>query len=216
MAKVNLIEMHAMTDPALSFEFELVIPRIPGQGGDLITGATIRNNDVEAAIQEQYGKNLNSASILRIFAQTVDLPDKQIEPVTVQLTGGELVYAGMTKFTHEMAVNFPERRDYVVYKAINHWVEYCRAHRTQHGHYKSEYAVDCILRVFDQKSYTVDQFKLYSVWPSNVPSISYDSTTSNHIMINVTFQVDWFELEWQEESGSFKNVIHSFHQNTPD
>ena len=215
MAKVNLIEMHAMTDPALSFEFELVIPRIPGQGGDLVTGATIRNNDVEAAIQEQYGKNLNSASILRIFAQTVDLPDKQIEPVTVQLTGGELVYAGLNKFTHEMAVNFPERRDYVVYKAINHWVEYCRAHRTQHGHYKKDYSVTARLFVFDQISKEVARFVLYGFWPNNVPSIAYDASASNAIEHSITFKCDFFENEMTEETTDWANSIWGPHQNRP-
>lgn len=215
--KVNLIEAHQYTDPMLSFEYELIIPFIPGQGNFSIEGGRVAGGDFEGAIARQYGAQTQAAGLMRVFSTTVQMPEKTIDEVLVNLAGGhELVYAGLMKTAHDVSVNIKERRDMVICKALNNWGEYCRAHLTQHGHYKSEYSVNTTVRIFDQKSKTVEQYKLYGFWPSNVPGIALDSTSSNAIEHAVTFKVDFVELEFQEESYEWFGSVLSEHENAPN
>lgn len=214
MAKSNLNEMHQIADPWLSFEFELVIPYIPGETlrAGPIVGAP-NNADVEDTLARQYGTKNSSTGYMRILAQAVTIPGKSIEQVLVQLTGGELSFAGLNKPEHELSVTFVDRRDMTIYKALNRWFEYCRSHKTQHGHYKSEYSVTSTVRIFDQRSLTVDQFKVYGMWPSQVPQVSLEATGSTAVQHQVTFQCDFCELEMQEESYDFVRNVYGEHAN---
>lgn len=214
--KPNLLSAHQYKDPALSFEYELIIPYIPGSEKFTMNDERVFGGDYEAAIARQFGASTSAAGLMRIFATAVATPEKTIDEVLVNLAGGhELVYAGLIKTAHDVSVTFKERRDYVIWNAINQWAEFCRAHQTQHGHYKDEYSVVATLKVFDQKSKQVMLFKLYGFWPSNVPSISFDATSSNAIEHSITFKCDFFEEEMTEETTMWADTEWGPHQNRP-
>jgi hypothetical protein len=166
-----------------------------------------------------------------LIDKAIAAKQRELEPVTllgmkceivpsstayVNLAGGhELVFAGLQKTAHDVAVTLKERRDLIMWNSINRWSEYCRAHQTQHGHYKKDYSVTARLFVFDQISKEVARFVLYGFWPNNVPSIAYDASASNAIEHSITFKCDFFENEMTEETTDWANSIWGPHQNRP-
>ena len=162
--KPNLLSAHQYKDPALSFEYELIIPYIPGSEKFTMNDERVFGGDYEAAIARQFGASTSAAGLMRIFATAVATPEKTIDEVLVNLAGGhELVFAGLQKTAHDVAVTLKERRDLIIWNSINRWSEYCRAHQTQHGHYKKDYSVTARLFVFDQISKEVARFVLYGL-----------------------------------------------------
>lgn len=168
MAKPTLQEMMQLPDPAQSDHFEFIIADIPGGGS-------------------------GSSGSLRIQCQQVVLPGKSIEPVSQETSGNQLQHVGRSLYSHDVSITFIETRMYTAHKAIRNWIEYCRRHETQLGHYKAEYAKTATLKAFDQKGTTIEEFTLYGVWPNQLPDVQYDGTSSSIIMIAAGFQCDWWE-----------------------
>ena len=214
--KPGLTPAHQYWDPHLSFEYELVIPYIPSDAKFNMSNENVFGGDYEEAISRQYGASTSGAGLMRIFSTAIATPEKTIDEVLVNLAGGhELVFAGLQKTAHDVAVTLKERRDLSMWNSINRWSEYCRAHQTQHGHYKKDYSVTARLFVFDQISKEVARFVLYGFWPNNVPSIAYDASASNAIEHSITFKCDFFENEMTEETTDWANSIWGPHQNRP-
>lgn len=166
MAKPTLLELQALPDPAQSDHFELIIPNPPGGG---------------------------NAQALRVQCQQIALPGKSIEAVSQEVFGNQLQHAGRSTYSHDVSVTFIESRTLAIHKALRNWLEYCRRHDDQLGHYKNEYSRNVILNAFDQKGILIDEFTLYGFWPSQVPDVQFDGTASNIITIAATFQCDYWE-----------------------
>ena len=151
-------------------------------------------------------------SVLRRSGKSTDQKGELLSFGTIRADRNRHV---VTVDEKEVAVTLKERRDLIMWNSINRWSEYCRAHQTQHGHYKKDYSVTARLFVFDQISKEVARFVLYGFWPNNVPSIAYDASASNAIEHSITFKCDFFENEMTEETTDWANSIWGPHQNRP-
>lgn len=155
----------SIMDPMLSDNFVLEIPNVP-------TGA----NTVP----------------LRMQCQQATKPGMTINAVEVQLFGHTLEHAGNLTYNHDMTVQYLENRKAQIQGLLEAWAEYVRSHDSQHGAYKSEYARDGYLTIFDQKGTKVKEYRIVNMWPSVVPEVQFDGTASNIITLSVTFKFDYY------------------------
>lgn len=167
MAKPTLGDINvAMMDPMLSDNFVLDIPNLP-------TGET--------------------AVPLRMLCQQASKPGIMLNPVEVQLFGHTTEHVGNLTYSHDMTVQYLENRKAEVQTRLENWAEYCRSHDTQHGAYKSEYARDGYLTVFDQRGNMVVSYRITNMWPSQVPEVQFDGSNSSVITLSATFKYDSYD-----------------------
>jgi len=155
----------AVPDPMLSDNFVLDIPNVP-------TGA--------------------SSVPLRMQCQQATKPGITLNAVEVQLFGHTLEHVGNLTYSHDMTVQYLENRKAQVQTILEDWAEYCRSHDTQTGAYKSEYARDAYLTIFDQKGLKVVEYVIAGFWPSQVPEVNFDGTNSQIITLSATFKYDFY------------------------
>lgn len=172
MPKVNSDELQRFGDPLQSDFFELIIPNVPGAP-------------------------MGAADILRIGCQQVSLPSKLLEVVQKELAGNQLQYAGRSLTEHDVTTTFMENRNMDVHRSLRNALEFTRRQRTQVGNYKSAYARRALLNVFDQMGMQVDSFILHNLWLNILGELAFDGTGSNSVMIQATWQIDF----WEPASG---------------
>ncbi len=166
MPKPNIGDVAAaIPDPMLSDNFVLDIPNVP-------TGA----NTVP----------------LRMLCQQASKPGMTINAVEVQLFGHTLEHVGNLTYSHDMTMQYLENRMAQIQTILENWAEFCRSHDTQHGAYKSEYARDGYLTIFDQKGAKVKEYRIVNMWPSQVPEVQFDGTNSTAITLSVSFKYDYY------------------------
>lgn len=167
MGKPTLSDVaSSIPDPMLSDNFSLDIPNVP-------TG--------------------DSTVSLYMQCQQATKPGMTVNAVEVQLFGHTTEHAGNLTYNHDLSVTYVENRKAQILRLLERWAEYCRSHDTQHGHYKSEYARDAYLKIYDQKGLTVATYRIVNLWPTTVPDVSFDGTNSTAITLQVGFKFDYYE-----------------------
>lgn len=155
-------------DPMVSDHFQLEFPEVP-------TG----QQDEEP---------------LLISCQQAMKPGMTLNQVEVQLFGHTLEFAGNLTYGHDLSVTFVENVRGSILRTLEKWVEIARGHTTQHGEFKAGYSRDAVLSIFDNKGDTVLKYKIFGVWPSQLPDTQFDGTNSTLITHAVTFKYDYFEI----------------------
>lgn len=155
----------SIPDPCLSDNFQLSIPNLP-------TG--------------------DSAIPFLMQCRTASKPGVTLNVVEVQVFGHTLEHAGNKTYGHDMSVEYVENRMMEITRALEKWANFVRDTQTQHGAYKSEYARNGVLTVFDQKGEPVVDYVIVNMWPSVVPDASFDGTSSTAISVGMTFKYDYY------------------------
>src|SRR5690606_31478061 len=114
-------------------------------------------------------------------------------PVDVILFGHQIEFGGRMTYTHDLAVTYVENSSNQISDTLEGWQELVRNHRTQHGEFKSVYARDARMTVFDTTGAITAVYKIFNCWPSAIPEVQYDGTSSNLITMGVTFKYDYVE-----------------------
>lgn len=168
MPKPTILQVQSsIQDPLLSDNYQLEFPNVP-------TGA-------------------NSVPLL-MQCQSAQKPGITLTPIEVQVFGHTLEYAGNLTYSHDMTVEYVENRMMQITSILEGWAELIRNHETQHGGYHSEYARDAYMTVFDNKGAIVKKYRIVGCWPTQVPEISFNGSSSTLIMLSTTFKYDWYEL----------------------
>lgn len=154
-------------DPMLSMDFQLEFPNVP-------TGT-------------------KDEQLLLIHCQQASKPGLTIENVEVQLFGHTLEFAGRLTYSHDLSVTLVENVRGEIQRILENWMEVVRFHKTQHGEFKSGYARDAKLTIFDNKGGTPLIYKIFNVWPSALPEVSFSGSESNIVTLGVTFKYDYYE-----------------------
>lgn len=164
MPKPSFGEVAAsVVDPMLSDNYMLNIPNIP------------IGNDVGQ---------------LRLQCRSAAKPGQTINAVEVQVFGHTLEYAGNLTYSHDMNVDFVENRSGQVVSLLEAWAGFIRNDESQHGAYKNEYARDGIFTIYDNKGNVVKEYKIEGMWPSQIPDLSFDGSSSQLITLSVSFKYD--------------------------
>ena len=170
MARTTLTDLAALPDPQFQWLFDLEIANVPGSG---------------------------SGEALKVRCMSTALPGISIEPVTVQLHGKEINYAGREIFSKTLAVTFLETRDIVVRNTLLRWAETARKELDATGGFKSDYATDGNILLYDDKGAVVRTILLKGLWMQDFQEAQMDGATSAAVNLSATLSFDWFE-----DSGS--------------
>lgn len=170
MGKPTLGQLEAaVLDPLYSDNYQFLIPNLPAGVSD-------------------------STNSLLMLCRTATKPGVTVNAVEVQLYGHTLEYASNVMFGHDLSIDYVENRQARISSILETWASMIRKFGTQHGAFKSEYAVTAYLDLFDQKGNTIRKYHIFGVWPSSIPDLSMDGQSSNPISVNVTFKYDHWNL----------------------
>lgn len=157
----------SVLDPMLSDNYLLNIPDVPGGG---------------------------NANALRMQCTSAVKPGSTINAVEVQVFGHTLEYAANKTFSHDMSVEYVENRTGQITAALEAWADLIRGTETQLGGYKSEYARSAYFTIFDNKGQTVREYEIVGLWPSAVPDLSFNGSSSSIITLSVSWKYDYYKL----------------------
>lgn len=133
--------------------------------------------------------------------RTAAKPGVTIENVEVALFGHTLEYVGRKTFSHDMSVEFVENRDGQIQTLLESWAEFCRSTSNQLGAYKADYARTATLTIFDVRGETKLVYKIYGLWPSSIPEITFDGQGANLITLSVTFKYDYYSQDGVDDGA---------------
>ncbi len=168
MAKPSLGDVQAaILDPMLSDNYQVLFGNLP--------------------------LGLSSRSLL-VQCRTASKPGLTINNVEVQLFGHTVEHASNLTYGHDMTIEYVENRSAEISNILESWSKMTRNPATQMGGYKSEYAVNAVFTIFDQKGNAVRKYQVYNLWPNQLPDLSFDGQASNLITLSVTFKYDWWEV----------------------
>lgn len=176
MAKPNLESILTIADPMLSDNFEFIFGTVPGS---------------------------NNTESLRLQCKTAVKPGSTLEQVTYDLFGHTVEFAGRLTYGHTMSVEYVENWQGTITRTLEKWQEFARAHGTQHGNFKAGYATNAELIIYNQVGDVSLKYKIFNVWPTEVPDLSFDGSAANALSVSATFSYDYFEIT-QENGGSGK------------
>ena len=163
MARTAYTDVRSLPDPLLSYNFDLIIPNIPG-GGD--------------------------TKRLTIKCQSSSIPGTSVEDVTVSLHGVDLKFAGRQMWSHTLTTTYVETRDMSTRFAIKRWIEFCRNTRLNSGNYKANYATLADLVLYDDVGNVIRTTRMEGFFPQTMDDAAVDGTSSTVVTIGVTFAYD--------------------------
>lgn len=130
--------------------------------------------------------------LLRILCQSCVLPAKTVEDIAVDIHAHKLHFAGKVTFGDAMSITFVETGSMDVYNFLYDWQAMLKNHDTQLGTYKSEYASDGILSVFDQQEKIVASFDIINMWISDLPELTWNEANTL-VTVAASFKYDSFK-----------------------
>lgn len=184
--KPNIEAVSQVLDPLLSDNFRLEFPGLGSLGGGTL-GTGISTAGVGNVSPLAY------TDVLTIQCQSATKPGSDLEVVPVDLFGHSIQYAGRLTFSHTLSITFVEDRRTAVSKILTNWQRLARKISTQHGGYKSDYALKkALLHVYDQGGGApMATFEIINVWPSSVPELTFDGQASL-VTVSATLAYDYY------------------------
>ena len=173
MPKTNLQNVISLGDPLLQYQFDLVIPNIPG-GGDSET--------------------------LKYRTMSASIPGRDIEQADLDLHGVKVVHAGRVLYTHTLPVTIKEFRDLAGYQALYGWSAMTR-NKDSNGALAEEYKVPYYdLELYDAAGQTAIQtFRCYEGWIKDFPDVAMDGSGSAPVDVSFNLMYDY----WLPVAGAF-------------
>ena len=168
MARTSLNDIRGLVDPLQQWNFDLLIPSIPGNGASEYRNLTIK-------------------------CMSTSLPGMQIDQVVVPLKGVEVNYAGRQVYTKTFTATFVETRDTGTRKAIRGWMVFARNNPQNKGNYKADYARDLEMLIYDDIPNISQQSFIRSAFPIAMDDTPLDGGNSAVVTYNVTFSYDLVE-----------------------
>lgn len=160
--RTTIQQMMATPDPFMSWDWELVIPRIPG-----------------IADSRQF----------TIRATATSIPGKLMEQLTWEGHGVKLRYGGKVSFDDTWEVTLIEARDMLTRTMMTTWIDFARSWEDNTGAYKEEYAVPASLTLLDSKGQGVRDIQLINCFPTQLGQATLDQG-SGIVNYQCTFSFD--------------------------
>lgn len=157
MARTKFADTLGLLDPLLQFNFDLIIPNMPGTQG-------------------------YNARTFKTKIMTTSIPGRTIEPVEIALHGAAYDTAGRTVYTRTLPFEILETRDLASRDALMQWHRFCR-NDSSLGAYYSEYATTVELRLNDDKDNVVRIIRLYKCWLESFDDASLDGSASAAVTV---------------------------------
>jgi len=165
MARSSLQDSLSLGDPAQLWNFDLVLPVIPGT---------------------------SNTRPLTFRCQSTDMPGSSLENLEVALHGHVIQYAGRRMYTQTLNATFLETFDWETRGIFNRWMEIARSWRNNSGSYFATYAVSGLLVTYDDVPNVVQTTQINYMWPESMQEVQLDGSQSGPVQISVSFRyTDW-------------------------
>lgn len=165
MARSSLNNVLSLQDPAVSYNFDLFLPNIPGS---------------------------SDTRDLTYKCMTADLPGVGIEPVPVALHGVELEFAGRKIYTHTMNVVFMETADYSTRTKFVNWNESMRSWINNTGTLAAAYKCSAQMVVYNDIPQVMKTCNIAGMWPETVTEVPLDGGASNLVTLTIAMRYDYW------------------------
>lgn len=165
MSRSSIQNVLSLGDPALSYNFDLFFPTIPGS---------------------------SETRHITYRCQSTDLPGTQLENVEAGLHGVVIQYAGRRMFTQTMNVTFLETSDWATRETFRRWIATARDWRSNSGSGINTYATRALIVKYDDIPNPVSTTQINLIWPENMQEVSLDGSQGSAVMLQVSFRyTDW-------------------------
>jgi hypothetical protein len=164
MARTSLADVSSIADPATSWEYDLLLPSIPGS---------------------------SDTRQLTYRCQSSALPGVGLEPVEVALHGVVLKFAGRAIYTHTFESVFMEGSDYATRTAFVNWKESARSWVNNSGTLASQYKVNAQIVLYNSLPQVTKTVNIFGLFPETVGDYPLDGSASNLMTLTVTWQFDY-------------------------
>lgn len=165
MGRSAITDILSLPDPALSWNFDLFLPTIPGS---------------------------SDTRDLTFKCKTAAMPGTQLESIDVELHGVTIPYAGRRMFTHDLSVTFLETMDWSTREKFRRWIATARDWRTNSGSNFATYAVTGLLITYDNIPQPVTTTQVNYMFPIDLADVELDGSQSGPVMPQVNFKYcDW-------------------------
>ena len=159
--RTSLQDVLSLQDPALSYNFDLFLPNIPGS---------------------------SDTRDLTFKCMTTDLPGVALDAVDVALHGVNIPFAGRKVFTHTLNATFLETADWMTREKFRRWNEFIRSWDNNSGSLSSAYKVDSQIVLYNDVPEVVRTTNLIGLYPETVAEVQLDGGASNLISLQITFK----------------------------
>lgn len=166
MARTSYQNVLALADAALSYNFDLFFPSIPGGSP-------------------------NDAKALTYKCKTSEIPSSSIAPVKIDLHGTSKQEAGNATYDHTFTATFLEVIDYATLSNFRAWRNYMRSWRDNTGTNASEYKVNLEMDLYDNAGNVVKTLILAGAFPTAIGQMAYSGGEANAMEISMTFSFDY-------------------------
>lgn len=168
MSRSSLQDVLSLQDPAVSWNFDLFLPTIPGS---------------------------SDTRDLSYKCQSSDLPGSGIENVEVALHGVVLNFAGRKIYTHTMNSTFIETADWMTREKFRRWQESMRSWVNNTGSLAAAYKVNAQLVLYNDIPEVVRTTQIFGLWPETINEVALDGSASNLITLQIAWRYDRWEDE---------------------
>jgi hypothetical protein len=166
MSRTSYANILALPDSALTWNFDLFFPSIPGGG---------------------------NAQSMTYRCKTANLPGSKIEPVKIELHGAAKQEAGRAIYDHTFQATFMETVDYATLLAFRQWRDYMRSWKNNSGADSSGYKVNLEMDVYDNAGNVSKSYIIAGAFITEINEISYNGAESNAVEISLGFSFDYID-----------------------
>jgi hypothetical protein len=167
MPRTSLQEVLSVQDPLQTWNFDVVIPTIPG---------------------------VSDARPISYKCIASQIPGSQVEQVALEAHGVKLHFAGRRQWTGTWTATFFETRDASTRDAMLKWLETARSWKNNSGNYKSVYSVTADVQLYDDLPQVIRTIRMFGLFPTNLEDVALDQT-ADIVKFNVTFSFDYTQDE---------------------
>lgn len=162
MGRTTWQEVDRLPDPLAQYNFDLVIPNVPGVDG-------IYARDFKTKIMS-----------------TV-IPGRTIEPIQIDLKGVTKEFAGRVQYPRVMPFELVETRDLASRKVLLGWHKFTR-NDSSLGAYANDYMTTAELLLYDDMDNIVRTIRLKRAWLESFDDAAVDGGSSAAVTISGTLK----------------------------
>ncbi len=166
MGRSSLNDVLSLADPATQWNFDLLLPTIPGS---------------------------SDTRDLTFKCMTTDMPGTSIEPVEVPLHGVTIQRAGRRVFTHTLNATFMETVDYATREKFRRWFESMRSWKNNTGTASAAYRVSAQVVVYNDLPQVVRTCNITGLWPESMADVPLDGGSSALVTLQIGFRYDFWD-----------------------
>jgi hypothetical protein len=165
MGRTSLQDVQAIPDPALTWNYDLMLPSIPGS---------------------------SDTRQLTWRCMSTTLPGSEMDRVDIRLHGVNIVRRGARNWGHTMNTTFLEAVDWNTRNAFFNWMESAQSWKNNTGSPSSVYLVNGQIVLYTDAPTVAKTVVVYGMWPQQIQDVTMDGAQGgSHVSLEITWSYDY-------------------------